>query len=240
MSDPGLGRRAATVRLLKVYGPLIEPRTTEFVDRLLRVGELGLAVEELANAMVVRRVPLAAGDAVEFRRLLTGFTFCPDTPPDIADLLLFGQDPPIGYSLYLLGAPDPFEVRAAIAERFPIRPERIGIVIDGEHASGMPDRPSVLITADPASGGETVTFDAGREFADLTGGASELAVAKALCRRLDTNAMLGTHGLTPDEWMLVTAAGGHGIVMVDDDASVEGRWEILFAYEPIKGAPGLG
>ncbi|MEU5881831.1 hypothetical protein [Spirillospora sp. NPDC047279] len=235
MSD----RRAATARLLKVYGPLIETGTAEFLERALRVGELGLAVEDLAHAMVVRQVPLAAGDAVEFRRLLTGFTLCPDTPPDIADLVVFGQGPPTDHMLYLPEAPDPFEVRAATAERFPIRPERIGVVVNDAPAPGMPDRPSVLITAAPASGDRTVILDAGPEFVDLTGGASELAVAKALCRRLGTTAMLGPHGLTPNQWMLVTAAGGHGIVMVDGAASDEGRWEILFAYERIEGAPDL-
>jgi hypothetical protein len=148
----GPDRRTATARLLKVYGPLVRAETAEHLERALRAGELGWTVECLATALVERRVPLAAGDAVEFRRLLTGFVLSPDTPPVIADLVLFGQDPPEDYLVCLSSAPDPFEVRAATAGHFPVPLDRIGVLIDGDPAPGTPDRPAVLITADPASG----------------------------------------------------------------------------------------
>ncbi|GAB2840792.1 hypothetical protein GCM10022221_45110 [Actinocorallia aurea] len=234
---PGADRQAAAARLVAVYGPLVRGEVFDDLTRALRAGEPTWAVECLAQEMVAERVFPAAGDGVEFRRLLKGSVLSPDTPPDLRDLVLFGADPPDGHWCYLPGSADPSAVRAAVAACFPVRPERIGVLVDGEFAPDDPERPAVLITADAGSAG--LVFDAGREFAELTGGAGELAVAMALCRALDTVALLGPHGLTPNQWVLVTAAGGHGVVLADGEAADEGRWDLLFAYEPIEGAPGL-
>ncbi|WP_123665609.1 hypothetical protein [Actinocorallia herbida] len=235
MSD----RRTATTRLVEVYGPRLRTEIAEHLERALRAGELGWTIECLAEEMVAARVRPEAGDAVEFRRLLTGFLLSPDCPPDIRDLVMFGQDPPEDHLVHLLEGPSPFDVRAAVVEGFGLPVDEIGILVDGEPAAGMPESPMVLVTADPGSGVQGVTFNAGRVFVARTGGATELSVAKTLCRALGTGAMLGPHGLTPNQWVLVTAEGGHGVVMVDGEASDEGRWEIRFAYEAVEGAPHL-
>lgn len=223
-------------RLVERYAQFIEPRFGDMFREWVRHGELALAVEDLASCLVRRRIPLAAGDAVVFRRLLEGFERCPDTPPDIADLLLFGASPPDGYSFDFHEEPGPAVVAAAVAEVYAVPQDRIGVLAYG---AALPEAPIALVSHDPGNGARTVRFDAGTEFGTHVGGASVLDVAKALCGSLGTAAMLGPRGLTPNQWVLVTAAGGHGVVMLDGDAADEGRWEIRFAYEPIKGAPSL-
>lgn len=232
-------RRERTERLLERYAGRIRPEYVDSLRSMVRAGELGVAVEDLASALVSAGPRLDSGDAVEFRLLLTGFERCPDTPLDIEDRLLFGEGPPENYALYLFDPSDPFAVAAATAACFPVPSEDIGLVVDGAPAPGTPDRPVVLIQHEPAAGTGSVEFSAGTEFSRLVGGVSELAVAQSLCRVTGMSAMLSAHGLTPNQWVLVTGVGGHGVVMVDGDASDEGRWEILFAYEPIDGALDL-
>ncbi|THV39766.1 hypothetical protein [Glycomyces buryatensis] len=232
-------RLERTERLLERYARFIGPQSADSLRSMVLHGEPGLAVEDLASALVRNKVKLDWGDAVEFRQLLTGFQRCPDTPSDIEDLLLFGEAPSDGYFFYLFDPSDPFAVAAATAECFPVPPERIGVMVDDVPAPGTPDRPLALVQHSPAEGAASVEFSAGPEFVGLVGGVSELAVARSLCRAVGASAMLGAHGLTPNQWMLVTAVGGHGVVMVDGDASDDGRWEILFAYEPIEDAPDL-
>lgn len=232
-------RRQRTVRLVGQYANHLQPETADSIRSMVRHGELGLAIEDLASALVLGKVPLQAGDAVDFRQLLTGFERCPDTPKDIRDLLLFPAPPPLGYFIHLLHVTDPFPIATATTEVFSIPSERIGVTINDLPAPGTPDRPAVLIEHATGSGQESTRFFAGTEFARTVGGSSELEVARSLCAATGASAMLGAHGLTPNQWVLVTGAGGHGVVMVDGDASDDGRWEIQFAYEPIEGAAEL-
>ncbi|MBO3731667.1 DUF6189 family protein [Glycomyces niveus] len=235
----GGDRRQRTGRLVERYADHLLPGTADGLRSMVRHGELGLAVEDLAAALVQHKVPLYAGDAVDFRQLLAGFQRCPDTPPDIEDLVVFGAGPPETYALYLFGSADPFATAAATVECLPVPAARIGVLVDGVPVPGTPDRPAVLIQHDPSNGDMSVEFWAGCDFGRLVDGAPVLEVARKLSRSTGASAMLDAHGLTPNQWVLVTSAGGHGVVMVDGEASDEGRWEILFAYEPIEGALNL-
>jgi hypothetical protein len=227
-------RVAESRRLVEAYAMFVAPRAAESLRTQIRCGEPALAVEELASWLVRGRIALAAGDAVAFRRLLRGFELCPDTAPDIADRVLFGAGAPGGYSFDFLDGPDPAAVVSAVAEVFAVPRDRIGVLVNGRSSPGAAEEPIGLVSQGPGS----VGFEAGTEFGAHVGGASVLEVAKALSKALGSGAMLRPRGLTPNQRVLVTAAGGHGVVMLDGAETEPRRW-ILFAYEPISGAPEL-
>lgn len=227
-------RVAESSRLVEAYAMFIAPRAAESLRTQIRCGEPALAVEELASMLVRGRIALAAGDAMAFRRLLRGYELCPDTAPDIADRLLFGAGPPGGYSFDFHEVSDPAAVVAAVAEVFAVPRDRIGVLANGRPSPEAAEEPIALVSHGPGP----VGFEAGTEFGSHVGGASVLEVAKALCGALGSGAMLRPRGLTLNERVFVSAAGGHGVVVLDGAETEPRRW-ILFACEPISGAPDL-
>jgi len=227
-------RVAESSRLVEAYAMFVAPHAAESLRTQIRCGEPALAVEELASWLVRGRIALAAGDAMAFRRLLRGYELCPDTAPDIADLLLFGAGPPGGYAFDFHEVFDPAAVVSAVAEVFAVPRDRIGVLVIGRSSSDVAEAPIAFVSHDAKS----VSFEAGTEFGAHVGGASVLDVAKALCGALGSGAMLRPRGLTLNERVFVSAAGGHGVVVLDGAETEPRRW-ILFACEPISGEPDL-
>jgi hypothetical protein len=227
-------RVAESSRLVEAYAMFIAPRAAESLRTQIRCGEPALAVEELASWLVRGRIALAAGDAMAFRRLLRGYELCPDTGPDIADRLLFGAGPPGGYSFDFHDESDPAAVASAVAEVFAVPRDRIRVLVNDRSSPESAEEPIALVSQSPGS----IGFEAGTEFGTHVGGASVLDVAKALCAAMGSGAMLRPRGLDLNERVYVSAAGGHGVVVLDGAETEPRRW-ILFACEPISGAPDL-
>ncbi|MEU5874137.1 hypothetical protein AB0A73_21595 [Glycomyces sp. NPDC047369] len=224
MDETEREQRAAE-RLAAAYGPQLPAAQADAIERSLAVGAPRRAMTDLAAALADHRVPLATGDATELHVLLAAAEAL-----DVRDRLLFPA-PPTDYGLYVLGA-SADAVAAAVAAEFGVPPEGVGVA-SGETYTG-PDRAEVYLTA---ISGMVAEMSAGKDFADRTGGASELDVAAALCRRLSCRVVLSAVGLGPDDWVLVTP-GGHGLVQVSEEANAE-QWEFTCALELVPGASEL-
>jgi hypothetical protein len=93
--------------------------------------------------------------------------------------------------------------------------------------------PVVLIT--PSGGEFAHELSAGDKLQELTT-ATELELARSLCRIARTRALLDDGGPAPDYWILVAADGSYGLVQTDPDSD---DLAILYALEPISGEPDL-
>ena len=93
--------------------------------------------------------------------------------------------------------------------------------------------PVALIT--PVGGQFAHELSGGERLAELTK-ASELELARAICRVARTRASVDEGGPAPDYWFLVAADGSYGRVLTDPDSD---ELTILYAMEPISGEPDL-
>ena len=93
--------------------------------------------------------------------------------------------------------------------------------------------PIALIT--PAGGQFGHELSAGEKLHELTK-ASELELARAICRVARTRALLDDGSPSPDSWFLVAADGSYGRVQTDPDSD---DLTVLYAFEPIAGEPDL-
>lgn len=93
--------------------------------------------------------------------------------------------------------------------------------------------PVALIT--PVDGQFGHELSGGERLRELTR-ATELDVARAICRVARTRALVDDGSPAPDYWLLVTADGSYGRVQTDPDSDA---LAILYALEPIGGAPEL-
>lgn len=129
-------------------------------------------------------------------------------------------------------------VGEVIAQRYGIDPDQIYVGdLDGLAAHGRPA--DVIVT--PAPEGNpyfTCQLQASDLLAEATGGITELELASQLCQELDTRAIVADGGMADTVWMLVTADGWHGRVVVDDRLDDEG-FVILHAYQPIPTEPDI-
>jgi hypothetical protein len=141
--------------------------------------------------------------------------------------------------IYFFEQPDARRLADAVAAIYSIPREEVGVVVDEQFLPGTSERPWVLITRNPETETESTVLESGERFAEEAGVPSELDLALDLCRALDTNAVISGAGLPSDHWILVTAAGGHGEIIVDSDESDEGRIKITGLCEPIEGAPDV-
>ncbi|MGK5680618.1 hypothetical protein [Actinoplanes sp. URMC 104] len=102
---------------------------------------------------------------------------------------------------------------------------------------GLKDHPGpdpvALIT--PAGGQFGHEFSAGDKLHQLTK-ASELELARALCRAARSRALLDDGSPSPDYWFLVAADGSYGRIQADPDSD---ELAVLYALEPITGEPDL-
>lgn len=102
--------------------------------------------------------------------------------------------------------------------------------------------PRLIAYVTPAPAGDPYfgcLLGGGAEFAEAIGGMSELELATVLCRELGTRAIVDDGGDAGTVWMLVTADGWHGRVVVDDDRLDEDGFVILHAYQPIPSEPDV-
>ncbi|MCU7722241.1 hypothetical protein ODJ79_00780 [Actinoplanes sp. KI2] len=93
--------------------------------------------------------------------------------------------------------------------------------------------PVVLIT--PVDGPFGHELSGGDGLHELTK-ASELELARSICRVARTRALVDDGSVAPDYWFLVAADGSSGRVQTDPDRD---ELTILYALEPIAGAPEL-
>jgi hypothetical protein len=93
--------------------------------------------------------------------------------------------------------------------------------------------PVALIT--PADGQFGCELSAGDKLHELTK-ASELELARAICRVARTRALLDDGSPAPDYWFLVAADGSYGRVQTDPDSE---DLTVLYALQPIAGEPDL-
>ena len=110
------------------------------------------------------------------------------------------------------------------------------LVYVGSHAAlnnhPGPD-PLVLITPVPGRFGHELS--AGDGLREITK-ATELELARSICRTAHTRALLDDGSPAPDYWVLVAADGSYGRVQTDPDSD---ELAILYALEPISGEPDL-
>jgi hypothetical protein len=95
-----------------------------------------------------------------------------------------------------------------------------------------PDPVALIIPAEGQFGHE---FSAGDKLRELAK-ASELELARAICRVGRTRALLDDGSPVPDYWFLVAEDGSYGRVQTDPDSD---ELAVLYALEPITGEPDL-
>lgn len=93
--------------------------------------------------------------------------------------------------------------------------------------------PIALIT--PADGQFGHEFSGGEKLRELTN-ASELELARSICRVTHARALLDDGSPAPDYWVLVAADGSYGRIQTDPDSN---ELTVLYALEPIAGEPDL-
>ena len=87
--------------------------------------------------------------------------------------------------------------------------------------------------------GFACVFGAGETLAEAAGHVTELELTTVLCREAGTRAIIPDGGMAGSVWMLVTADGWHGRVVVDDDRLDDGDFVILHAYQPVPTEPDI-
>jgi hypothetical protein len=137
------------------------------------------------------------------------------------------------YEIYFDREASAETLRQAMHTVYAVPPE---LVYVGPHdeLNGYPGPdPVALIT--PSAGPFGHELSAGDRLREMTG-ATELELARAICRMARTRALLDDGGAAPDYWFLVAADGSYGRVQTDPDRD---ELTVLYALEPIAGAPDL-
>jgi hypothetical protein len=137
------------------------------------------------------------------------------------------------YGIYFDSGTPAEALRQALHSVYDVAPS---LVYVGAYA-GLNDHPGpdpvALIT--PAGGQFGHELSGGERLAELTR-ATELELARALCRAAGSRALVDDDTAAPDYWILVASDGSYGRVQTDpgsDDLAV------LYALEPISGQPDL-
>jgi len=140
----------------------------------------------------------------------------------------------MNYGIYFDSDTPAEALRQALHAVYNIAPSLVYVgPYDGLNDHPGPD-PVALIT--PAGGQFGHELSAGERLAELTGGATELEVAQAVCRVAPSRALLDDGSPAPDSWLLVTNDGSYGHVQTDPESD---GLVILYALEPIIGQPDL-
>jgi hypothetical protein len=137
------------------------------------------------------------------------------------------------YGIYFDSDTSAEALREALGTVYNIAPSLVYVgPQDGLNDHPGPD-PVALIT--PAGGQFGHELSAGERLAELTG-ATELELARAICRVVPSRALLDDGSAAPDYWLLVAADGSYGRVQTDPDGD---GLTVLYALEPIAGQPDL-
>ncbi|MFG3341582.1 hypothetical protein [Glycomyces sp. NPDC048151] len=144
----------------------------------------------------------------------------------------------MSYSGIYLDAKDPQRVVEVVEREFGLAAGQVHLVLgEGSPPSG-PGWPAVVVTCDPVERTVEIEVEFEEPFPAPGGDLSALEFAKVLCGGVGCRAYVSSAGLTPNQWILVTPEGGHGVVLTDDDAG-EGGLQPVFAYALIEGAPEI-
>ncbi|GLZ77522.1 hypothetical protein Afil01_23290 [Actinorhabdospora filicis] len=127
-------------------------------------------------------------------------------------------------------------VQEVLCARYGIDPALLYVGDLGEYSG-----PRLIAYVTPAPEGEryfACVLEGGPEFDEAIGGLTELQLATLLCKELDTRALIDDGGGAATSWILVTADGWHGRVIVDDDR-LDDEFVILEALQPVPSAPEI-
>lgn len=137
------------------------------------------------------------------------------------------------YGIYFDNRVSGEAIRQALHTLYGVRPELVYVGSQSGLAEHPGPDPVALVT--PAGGEFGHELSGGAKLQELTG-ATELELARAVCRVAGTRALLDEGSAAPDYWYLVAADGSYGRVQTDPDSD---DLRILYALEPISGEPDL-
>jgi hypothetical protein len=137
------------------------------------------------------------------------------------------------YGIYFDSGTPAEALRQALHTVYDIAPSLVYIgAYEGLNHHPGPD-PVALIT--PAGGQFGHELSGAERLAELTH-ATELELARALCKAAGSRALVDDDTAAPDYWFLVASDGTYGRVQTDPDSD---ELTVLYALEPIPGQPDL-